>query len=85
VADDLSEHDMARLTGLALGVLLAVVMTGAALAEWSGAPRPGAANTAHVTGNAARSGSSLTGLTGTKVGPVLSHPEKPKSFAHKTK
>jgi hypothetical protein len=85
MAHDLSEHNMARLTGLALGVLLAVVTNGAALAEWSGAPKPGAANTAHLTGNAARSGSSLTGLTGTKAGPVLSHPDKPKSFAHKIK
>ena len=76
---------MARLTGFALGVMLAVVTTGAAFAEWSGAPKPGAANTARLTGNAARSGSSLTGLTGTKAAPGLPHQEKPKSFAHKVK
>jgi hypothetical protein len=76
---------MARLTGFALAVLLAVMTTGAALAEWSGAPKPGAANTAHLTGNASRNGSSLTGLTGTRAAPVLPHQEKPKSFVHKIK
>jgi hypothetical protein len=85
MAHDIREHNMARLTGFALGVMFAVVTTGAALAEWSGAPRPGAANTAHLTGSAARNGSSLTGLTGTKAAPVLPHQEKPKSFAHKIK
>jgi hypothetical protein len=74
----LSEHNMARLTGLAVGVLLAVMTTGAALAEWSGAAKPGVAKTAVLTGNAAGKGSSLTGLTGTKGLPVAQHPEKPK-------
>ncbi|HJZ22304.1 MAG TPA: hypothetical protein VJ226_15170 [Bradyrhizobium sp.] len=85
MAHDLRDDNMARLTGFALGVLLAVMTTGAALAEWSGAPKPGAANTAHLTGNAAHPGSSLTGLSGTKAGPVLPHQQNPKSFAHKTK
>jgi hypothetical protein len=85
MAHDLWEHDMARLTVFTLAVLLAAMTTGAALAEWSGAPKPGTANTAHLTGNAAHSGSSLTGLTGTKGGPILPHQQTPKSFPHKTK
>jgi hypothetical protein len=69
---------MARLTGLAVGVLLAVMTTGAALAQWSGGTKPGTAKTAVLTGNAARKGSSLTGLTGTKGLPVAQRPVNPK-------
>jgi hypothetical protein len=76
---------MTRLTGFALGALLAVVTTGAALAEWSGAPKPGVANTARLTGNAAHNGSSLTGLSGTKASPITPHPEKPKPVVQKIK
>ncbi len=71
---------MTRLTGFALGILLAVMMSGAALAQWSGATKPGAANTAAVSGNtAAGKRSSLTGLGGTKAVPPSQHLEKPKT------
>jgi hypothetical protein len=75
---------MARLTGLTVGVLLTVMTTGAALAEWSGAAKPGAAKTTGLTGNAAGKGSSLTGLSGTKGVPAV-HLVTPKPVTPKIK
>jgi len=77
---------MARLTRFALAILLAVMTSGVALAEWSGATKPGTANTAAVTGNAAAGKrSSLTGLGGTKSAPLSQHQEKPKPTVQKIK
>jgi hypothetical protein len=72
---------MAWLSAFLLGALLAVATTGTVLAEWSGAPKGRAGNTAGLTGNVTVKGSSANGQIGTT--PVPPSPQKPRPTQNK--